>query len=134
LILISVLFLAACSEKSAEDVLPENLIPIPEFSTIMTDVQLMEATFNQKMFKEDEPLKLMAEFYTQIFAKHNISKEDFETSYHYYADRPEQMMEVYELVITELSKQEEGINSATNDAENTESPFQQLEQSGVTVD
>ena len=134
LLLFTIVFIASCGDNQAEEVQPENLIPQEEFSLVMTDIQLMEATFNQKMFKEDEPLKLMAEFYTQIFAKHSISKEDFELSYHWYADHPEQMKQIYEVVITELSKQEEGINSATRDAESTESPFQQLEQSGAAAD
>lgn len=92
--------------------MPENLLSIDKFSEVMTDVQIMEAAFNQKMFREDDPKAKKAEFYLQIFEKHKVSEDDFRTSYEYYADRPEDMMVVYEHVITALSKKEETVNSS----------------------
>lgn len=129
-----VLILFSCREKAAEDLPPSNLIPLEEFSLVMTDVQLMEATFNQKMFREDDPRVLMARFYEQIFEKHGINRAAFDSSYNYYADRPKDMMRVYELVINELSKQEEGVNSISREAEKSGMSPEQLEQGASSGD
>ena len=122
---ILIALLMACSSAESEEQAPADLISMDSFSEIMVDVQLLEATFNQKFWREDDPNRKKAEFYQQIFEKHGVSKEHFELSYEYYSQRPEEMMLVYEYVINELSQREEKISTSITDAQqNDRSPAQ----------
>lgn len=119
------LLILGCSSSEEELSAPKNLIPLDTFQVMMVDVQLLEASFNQKFFREDDPRIKKAEFYKQIFEKYNVSEASFDSSYHFYADQPEKMMIVYEYIITELSQREEKVNSSSRPSEkNDTSPEQ----------
>jgi len=85
---------------------PSDILPAEKFALVLADVQLAEAVMNQKMIREDDPLVMGAVYYTQVFEKHGISKEDFQKSHAYWAARPQDMLAIYDLVITELTKME----------------------------
>lgn len=106
-IFITVLFSCASNNEAEMEPAPADIIPIEVFSTIMTDVHLLEAVSNQKMLREDDPTVMTAEYYEQVFVKHNISRETFEKSYNYWASRPDNMMVIYDQVINNLTKMEE---------------------------
>jgi hypothetical protein len=108
-LLLLVLFTLACGsseEAPLSSPPPSGILPAEKFALVMADVQLAEAVVNQKMIREDEPLVMGAVYYTQVFEKHGISKEDFQKSHAYWASRPQDMLAIYDLVITELTKME----------------------------
>lgn len=111
-----ILFNSCSGAQEDEAIVPPELIPLEQFAAVMTDVQLLEATFNQKMVREDDPVLKMAEYYDQVFTKHGVEKDQFQTSYSYWSSRPQDMMKVYELMIDELTRQEGKINSINREA------------------
>ena len=101
------LFSCASDNDAAIEPAPADVIPIEAFSTIMTDIHLLEAVSNQKMLRDDDPEVMTAEYYEQVFAKHSISRETVEKSYKYWVSRPDDMMVIYDQVINNLTKMEE---------------------------
>jgi hypothetical protein len=93
-------------EDVALEVPPPGIIPAQKFALVLADAQLAEAVITQKMSREDDPKVIGATYYNQIFNKHGISKEDFQKSHAYWANRPKDMLAIYDLVITELTKME----------------------------
>lgn len=55
------------------------------------------------------------DFYKSVFEKHNITKEQFDSSIHYYTKRPEEYQRIYEKVFSEMSKMESDLNDSPED-------------------
>ncbi len=110
--------LTACNNELEEE-LPDGLIEKSEFILVLADVQLLEISFNQKMFKEDDPRKKMPILYEQVFAKNNITREEFDISYEWWGQHPDDMEEIYEGVIERLTimEAERSLNTHKNKEE-----------------
>ncbi len=102
--------LFSCTEDEKNTQLPEDVLSKAEMVEVMVDVQLLEATFNQRLLREDDPMVKMAVYYNQIFEKHGVEREKFVNSHRYWTARPEEMLEIYHEVINRLTRLEEEIN------------------------
>ena len=94
--------LASCSEgvfSSEKPVLEEN-----EFIEVYQDVLVLENYFQTKFGDPNSYKNALDKSCQKVFKKHEISKKDFETSYDYYAHRPEQLKSINEQVIARLNK------------------------------
>lgn len=101
-LLIIFIFLLSCSPDEKE-VIPEGVIKPEKFTAVMIDVQITEGMRAQGV-DIIRPENDADGLYDEIFQKHDISEESFETSYDYYLDRPDEMELIYEQVLDSLSK------------------------------
>lgn len=70
-----------------------KILPLQKMQAVMWDV-LMADAFTENFIKKDSLKNAVAEnekLYRQVFAIHKISKQDFETTYDYYRQRPGEM-------------------------------------------
>jgi hypothetical protein len=81
--------------------IPDSVIPKEKMAEVMLDIQLLEATLNINVGNEN---KAVAQSSINIFSRHQITKEQFEESYTFYAENPELLTEIYQLVLNDLSK------------------------------
>lgn len=101
---ISLVFvIAGCSDTPEP---PADLLPRETFVDVLTDVQIIEAVFNQNIIRTDEPKLRIARYYSETFEKHGVKKEDFTRTYIWYYGHPEQMMLVYDDVMARLSQRQ----------------------------
>jgi hypothetical protein len=93
----------ACGNESSEE---ENLpsMSADKFTEVMIDVQLAEGMKTQKLTYTRANENDMNRLYDHIFAKHEVSKEDFMEAFRYYRSRPGKMEIIYEQVLDSLSK------------------------------
>jgi hypothetical protein len=97
--------MAACG-STQQDSKPKDLLSDEVFIAVLTDVQLLEATYKQKILREEDPNAVMPGYYKQVFDKHGVSQDDFEDTFSWWMKRPEEMLEVYNEVIDQLTKLE----------------------------
>ncbi|MCB0806064.1 MAG: DUF4296 domain-containing protein [Bacteroidales bacterium] len=113
-IFIAFIFLIqACTQKvEVSEVKPENLIPRDSMVDILVDMQIMESILmiEQKRGSHSEVNEKKYELYNDILEKHNISKEEFDSSFVYYQNDLKVLDEIYADAITKLSKMKTNVN------------------------
>lgn len=97
----------SCSTHQSEDIVkPEKYIPKEEFLEIMIDVRLVETVIRQKISLGGDIRELTRYYYKDLFAKHNIDKEQLNANVEYYASFPEEMADINEQIVEYLSELE----------------------------
>ncbi len=99
-IIIIILF-ASCKEK--EVTVPENILNLKEMTSILTDVHFAQASINLKI-QTDSTVYDMNDYLTYILKQHKIEKDDFLISIKFYSDHPGILKQVYDSVLTEMSR------------------------------
>ena len=101
LIILSIGF--SCNNKNKK---PDTLIQKNEMSLILTDLTMLEATYNTRLIRVSDKTERMLKYSEEVLDRHNVSKENFDVSYEYYMDNPEEFEMIMELVFEELNKLE----------------------------
>lgn len=99
--LLSVLFLLnlfiACGEKLPEGVMPKEKLP-----ELLVQIHLMDADVSSQLL--DSTRAQLLPKYEELFKYYNIDSTSFKNSIDYYAARPAQMKEIYDVVTTRLQE------------------------------
>ena len=82
------------------------LIPKEKMALILTDLMLLEATYNSQLIRLNDKDERMLKYSDEILKHHDVSKEAFDYSYEYYMDDTEEFEATFELVFEELNKLE----------------------------
>lgn len=96
----------------------DRVIPESTFVNILYDIHLMDAITNGSEFYRKFENIDSVDIYSNIFEKHGVSKEYFDTTVAIYSRQPQLYLEVYDKVlmklnlqIDDLKKQEEELNA-----------------------
>ena len=105
-IIISILLftLFACNEET--EMIPDNVLSQEKMVSVMVDVQLVEAALIVNQLKGDEAKEAAVNYYDSVMKQHNISREEFDVSFKYYAEHPGLMEQIYDEMLNELSKRQ----------------------------
>jgi hypothetical protein len=101
------LFVSSCksnNEFSSNNV-PNDLLNEDEFTIILSDVILLEASANHQSPNLLHTQKVMKLSNSEILKKHHISNKQFEVAYTYYAGDKEKMDEIYSKILEEYNIQ-----------------------------
>lgn len=101
LFLISLCFLGCVD--AYEVVIPDTVLPKEKMAGVILDIHLVEATLNLNAGNVSKDT-IEGKMNFDVFKKHNITKEEYDKSYTFYAENPEALKEVYDMVLNELSK------------------------------
>lgn len=96
--------LAACSTAEAP---PADVLERAKFKQVLLGAQLVEARLNQEMVIEhrtDNPVEV---YYTELFKKEGVTREQFEHTYRFYTEHPAELKVIYEELIVELDSLKE---------------------------
>jgi hypothetical protein len=83
---------------------PDTLIPRTQMIRILVDVHLTEAALAYSKTSGESKKKLINDYYNAVFAKYKISKKNFESNFDYYKNNQEDLIKMYEDVISTLEK------------------------------
>lgn len=104
-LLVFFLALHACeSDRSSSK--DYKIIENDKMVDVMVDVHIIEATLRDKKISGDSLKKLTSDYYQNLFDKHNISRQDFDSSFAYYEDNVGELNNIYEKVIERLNKKQ----------------------------
>lgn len=106
--LVLVFFVYACgfNESSSENQLLDGVLPIEDFTDLMTDVQLLEGHLNTNRVNQVFVMDSSKNYYKEIFNRYNITEEEYKLNLKYYTARPKVLEEVYKKIEERLVIQE----------------------------
>lgn len=92
-LLLPVLLLAVLSSCGKKDPVPPGVLPPPKMQAVLWDLMRADQFLGDYVLNKDTSLNKVNEslrYYRQIFALHKISKEEFEKSFTWYQQHPQQ--------------------------------------------
>lgn len=97
--------LYSCAEEK-EVVIPENILSQEKMATVMTDIHLLEASMTLNFANATNMINgpEMQATTVQLLKKNNVTKEQYQTSFVFYAEHPDLLTEVYKQVLNNLSQ------------------------------
>jgi len=112
--LILAISLASCYNKSSEPEFNMDMVlPADSMISLLTDLHMADGIINTLKSKKQPAGHLANEYYEIILEKHSITREIFEESMRYYSYHAEKLDNIYEQVITDLSKKESILKADT---------------------
>jgi len=102
------LFLFACAEK--EITIPADVLKQKEMTAILSDVHIAQSAIGNAMSTDSSGYTL-ADYLDFILENHHASKKQFVSSLEFYSNHPEMLQEIYDSVLTGLSKIEAGLEN-----------------------
>ncbi len=108
-ILIIYLSLFSCFEEKRQRI-PDAILSKQKMAEVMMDVHLLEAAMNMNTYRFDSKTKgNYAQF--DVFIKNKITKKIYDDSFEYYTLHPNQLTEIYQIVLENLSKMQANVMS-----------------------
>ena len=105
--LILIIFLASCSRVEKNPAFNMELVlPADSMVTLLADLHLADGFIVTYKDKKHPVGHLANEYFEAVMQKHSVSEDQFEESMRYYAFYTEELDDIYEKVIIELSKAE----------------------------
>ncbi len=100
---IMILFGIGCSLQN--DKIPDQIIPPKKMIQILADIHLAQAQ-GQLQSTADDINAVKRSYYQSVLQYHEISYKEFAASVQYYISRPDMLKEMYEKVLSELSRRQ----------------------------
>lgn len=85
---------------------PKEVLQRDTMAVVLADVHMAEAIMFVRNIYGDQGNQAVASHYEQIYKAHHITKQQWELSYKYYAERPEELNKIYDEVLNILNKKE----------------------------
>jgi|TARA_B110000046_G_C12870719_1_gene345878 hypothetical protein len=99
--------LSACSSpnKSAVET-PTDIVSRDTFLLMLTEVQLIEGVYKQRLLRNDDEKVLLKSYYAELFQRFGISEDKFLSSYRWWYNRPLEMDELLQEAAEALTAME----------------------------
>lgn len=97
-----ILFITGCGEEKG--VPPANLISEDKMIVLLTDIRLLEGAYSLNYRQVDTSEYKIESYYRKVFKDWNVTKEQFKTSYSFYATQENKMPAIENAVIERLSE------------------------------
>ncbi len=102
-ILITLFIFLSCGSKKQN--VPNDIIAEDKIVDVIVEIELTQAIIKLKFLNKDS-LVNQTQLFNEVYAKHNISQEQFNNSLAFYAQEPKKMDTLYAKVITKLSEKQ----------------------------
>lgn len=96
-----IITLFACTKKKPS--IPENVISLRDLQQVLTEIHLAQSASSIAVMS-DSSIYTNKEYVNYILKQHNIKREDFLISMKFYTENPILLEEIYDSVITQLSR------------------------------
>lgn len=100
-----ILMLGSCYHTASDAEFKMSLvIPADSMVSLLTDLHLADGVINTTRSKDQSIKNLSDKYFSAVLVKHKIGRDTFDESLRYYAYHTEELDEIYEQVIVNLSK------------------------------
>ena len=103
--LLPLFLLLACAQGGEAP--PEGVLDRERFKEILLEAHLIEARVNHELSVQRLPEVYAERYYEDLFAEYGTTRAAFDSSYMYYASRPEELKAIHEEIITELTQRKD---------------------------
>ncbi|WP_262509891.1 DUF4296 domain-containing protein [Reichenbachiella versicolor] len=122
------LFFIQCSSRQNS----EKILTRAQMVSVLTDIHILEAKVQQlSIRKKDSAIKIFNSYQLDLFEKHNVTKNQYERSYTYYAERPKELEAIYAIIVDSLNLQEQKINMLVLKQEELEALAEEARQDSI---
>lgn len=94
-------FLSSCSESEVS--IPGDVLDKNKMTEILSDIHIAQAAITNRAKKDSVDFS-MNDYVQYILSEHKIKSQDFLNSLKFYSDNPEVLSQIYDSVITGLSR------------------------------
>jgi hypothetical protein len=91
----------ACSKKKSD--IPVEVLSMKDMQMLLTDIHLAQSAATIQVLS-DSSIYNSKEYVNYVLKDHKVTREKFLASMKFYTENPELLEEVYDSVITELSR------------------------------
>ena len=105
LLIIPVMAFLSCTQQP--EPVPADVLTRERFQQVMLEAELIEARMNHELIVAHHSMIPSEQYYNEMFAAHNTTKEKFQRSFDYWTSRPEEMKAIYEAILIELSRRKD---------------------------
>jgi hypothetical protein len=109
ILLPATLFTMACSSPTPEVAVPVNVLSKDSIAAILVDIHLLEAVIDLNLVPGGNDLKNNQKYYP-VFKKHNITRQQYDSSMVFYSSNPALLNQIYDNVIAALSRKQAELN------------------------
>lgn len=95
---------------------PEGLLDREVFKEVLLEATLIEARMNHELTIAHHDRVPVERYYADMFREKGVTSAAFDTSFMYYASRPEEMQVIYEEILAELSRKKDEAPQAAEPA------------------
>jgi hypothetical protein len=103
--LLLLLLLAACGPPEGQP--PEGILERDRFQEVLLQALLIEARVNHELSVQRLPTIGAERYYEDLFAAQGITRAQFDSSFMYWARRPEDLKAMHEAIIVELTRRKD---------------------------
>lgn len=102
-IFIAITFIACGEKKQEETAVPSEVLSEEAMVDVLTDLQIQEAALTVSMVQDKRAVQDSSQMYS-VYRAHDITKQQFDESFRYYASKPEKLNAIYEQVVARLNQ------------------------------
>lgn len=104
LILFFFILFIGCNSSEKKSKRPPEILSEEVIIPILRDIHFAESAVQANKLHKDSADHQLAIYYTRIFKIHEVSKEQFLNSFHYYNEHPDELSKIYEELLDEMSE------------------------------
>ena len=104
--MLTMLFACAPSSEDHSRKIPSNIIQPDAMAAIIVDIQIAEAVLRENKRTGAHSDDQTVNYLTEVFEKHDITREQFNESKRFYEKNIDLYEKVYEKVITQLTQRQ----------------------------
>lgn len=112
IILFFSIIIVACKDEKKVAV-PTDLIAQDKFTQMLVDIRLLEGAYSAHYARIDSSDTKIEAYYLTLFGKHGVTKENFMSSYKFYALDQNKMLQIEEAVVQRLTDMTGGQQDTT---------------------
>ena len=95
-----------CSCKQKAEVAPSAILGKDKMIAVLVDIHLAEASNVSKGLTATQLNELISGKYDDVMKKHDVTYDEFKSSFDYYLQHPDQFDDIYQEVVNRLSAME----------------------------
>lgn len=103
-IILALVFAVGCQTADPK---PVGLLDRDVFKDVLLEATLIEARMNHELIVAHHDQVPVEQYYADMFQEKGVTRAAFDTSFTYYASRPEEMKVIYEEILAELSRRKD---------------------------
>lgn len=119
-LLVGNLFLVSCVEEE-KNIPPTDLIQKQKMTEILADISKVEARFQRRLsVRGSNNEDMVSHNYKLVFDKHEVTMEQFKSSFEYYEQSPLEMQILFDSVLVHLTEEQAVVETVYYDSNKIE--------------
>jgi hypothetical protein len=99
--------LMACDDAPPQR--PADLLDRELFTELLLEAQLIEARINHELVVEHVSDVPGQRYYEELFSSKGVTREQFERTFAWYSEQPEELKAIYEEIVDELVRRKDRV-------------------------